>query len=384
MNFEFATATRIVFGPGSSAQVASEARSMGSRALIITGGTPERVAPIFDTITAAGVSAVPFTVVREPDVADIEEGRTMLREEGCDLVIGIGGGSVMDAAKAIAATGANPGNLIDYLEVVGKGKPLQHPSLPCIVLPTTAGTGAEVTRNAVITSPEHKVKVSLRSPFLLPRLVVVDPELTLPLPPEITAATGLDALTQCIEAYVSVKAQPLTDGFCVEGITRAARSLYRACTHGNDLAAREDMAAASLMSGMALANAGLGAVHGFASPIGGICGIPHGAVCALLLPAVMEMNVSVLQKEQPDSAALGRYTTVARLCTGNPDAAATDGVHWIKNLCATLPLPSASHFGLAQDQFSGIAAAAAKASSMKGNPVVLSNVELLRILEDTF
>ncbi len=384
MNFEFATATRIMFGPGTSAQVASEARIMGSRALIVTGGTPGRVQPILTTITAAGVSTVPFAVVREPDIADIEEGRTVLREEGCDLVIGIGGGSVMDAAKAIAAIGANPGNLIDYLEVVGKGKPLQHPSLPCIVLPTTAGTGAEVTRNAVITSPENNVKVSLRSPFLLPRLVVVDPELTLPLPPEITAATGLDAFTQCIEAYVGAKAQPITDGLCVEGITRAARSLHRACTHGNDLAAREDMAAASLMSGLALANAGLGAVHGFASPIGGICGIPHGAVCALLLPAVMEMNVAVLQKEQPDSAALDRYSTVARLCTGHPEATATDGVRWIKDLCATLPLPAASHFGLTRDRFSAVADAAAKASSMKGNPVVLSREQLLRILEETF
>ncbi|MBN1758266.1 MAG: iron-containing alcohol dehydrogenase [Chitinispirillaceae bacterium] len=384
MRFEFATATRILFGPGTSSQVASEAAAMGTHAMIVTGGTPERIDHFLDSVSGAGLSAVPFSIPREPDVSLIEEGATTLREEGCDIVIGIGGGSVIDAAKAIAAIGANNGELTDYLEVIGKGKSLLQPSLPCIVLPTTAGTGAEVTKNAVITSPERRVKVSLRSPYLLPRLSVIDPELTFTLPAETTAATGLDALTQCIEAYVSVRAQPLTDGFCLEGIKRASRSLRRACTNGNDAAAREDMAAASLLSGMALTNAGLGAVHGFASPVGGICGIAHGAVCALLLPQVMEMNVAVLQKEQPQAPALDRYTTIARICTGNPKASAGDGVRWLHELCRELPLPSADRFGLSPDRYPEIVTATAKASSMKGNPVLLTEMQLTHILEETF
>lgn len=384
MTFEFATASRIIFGSDTALQAAPAAATMGTRAMIVTGGSPKRVAPFTDTFSAADVSTVPLSVSGEPDVAIITRGVAVARREKCDVIVGIGGGSVIDAAKAIAAISTNKGDLVDYLEVVGKGLPLTHPSHPCIVLPTTAGTGAEVTRNAVISVPDHKVKVSLRSPFLLPRLSVIDPMLTLTLPPETSAATGLDALTQCIEAYVSVKASPLTDGLCLEGITRVAGSLRRCCTNGSDLIAREQMAAASLLSGMALANAGLGAVHGFAGPIGGMCGIAHGAVCALLLPQVMEMNVAVLQKTDPKAPALDRYSTIARLCTGDPKASAEEGAAWIRHLCRELPLPRADRLGLTPDQFPAIVAAATKASSMKGNPIQLTEEELMTILTGTF
>ncbi len=248
----------------------------------------------------------------------------MLHE--ADLVVGMGGGSVIDAAKAIAALLTNPGDPLDYLEVIGRGLPLANACAPMMAIPTTAGTGAEVTRNAVLASPAHRVKVSLRSASMLPDVAIVDPELTLSMPPAVTAATGLDALTQCLEPFVSHLATPLTDGFCREGLARAARSLRRAYHHGSDVAARRDMALASLCGGLALANAKLGAVHGFAGPIGGMFDAPHGAVCARLLPLVMTANVRALEERSPNSPALVRYAEVAKIVTGDADASIADGV----------------------------------------------------------
>ena len=209
------------------------------------------------------------------------------------------------------------GELLDYVEIIGRGQALTKPSAPFIAIPTTAGTGSEVTRNAVLASPEHRVKVSLRSPLMLARVALVDPELTYDLPPALTASTGLDALTQLIEPFVCLRANPMTDGLCVEGMRRAARSLRVAFTDGQNKSAREDMAVASLFGGLALANAGLGAVHGFAGPIGGMFPAPHGAVCAALLPHVMTANIRALRQRAPGSEALRRYDKVARLLTGS-------------------------------------------------------------------
>ena len=267
--FEFATAARILFGEGTLRQVPAAAASLGRRALLVTGASPDRAAPLLKALQAAHVSTVPFAVPGEPTLDLI---RSAPRD--CDFVIAFGGGSALDAAKAIAALLTNPGDPLDYLEVIGLGRPLAVPAAPCIAIPTTAGTGSEVTRNAVLASPEHRVKASLRSPSMLPRLAVVDPELTYDLPPAITAATGLDALTQLIEPYVSLRANPMTDQFCVEGMRRAASALPRVWENGGDREARCDMAWASLLGGMALANAGLGAVHGFAAPIGGMFPAP--------------------------------------------------------------------------------------------------------------
>src|SRR5207245_11298164 len=211
--------------------------------------------------------------------------------------------------------------LLDYLEVIGQGRALENASTPFIAMPTTAGTGSEVTRNAVLASPRHRVKVSLRSPFLLPKIALVDPELTYDLPPSITASTGLDALTQLIEPYVSSRANPMTDAVCVDGLRRVARSLRVAFEAGrNAAAAREDMAVASLFGGLALANAGLGAVHGFAGPIGGMFPAPHGAVCAALLPDTMEVNLRALRRRAPESETLRRFDEIARILTGRPEA----------------------------------------------------------------
>src|SRR5439155_9899923 len=381
MRFEFATATRIVFGAGALRDVGSIAKDFGHRALTVTGRSAGRASSLDRLLGEREVARWSLTVAGEPKIEDVERGVQLARGEGCDLVIGFGGGSAMDAAKAVAVLTTNGGEVMDYLEVIGRAKPLTHPPLPVIALPTTAGTGAEVTRNAVLASPEHRVKVSLRSPLLLPRVALVDPELTYDLPAELTASTGLDALTQLIEPYVSCKANPLTDAICVEGIRRVARSLRRAFGNGADKVAREDMALSSLFGGLALANAGLGAVHGFAAPIGGMFPAPHGTVCAALLPQVMELNVRALRERAPDGESLLRYDAIARLLTGSETATAGDGIAWVRGLCRDLRIPPLRVYGISVDDFSLPVEKSAKSSSMKANPIALTAEELKEILE---
>jgi alcohol dehydrogenase class IV len=379
--FEFATSARILFGPNTVAEVGALAAEMGRRALVLTGRNPQRAAPLLKSLEAESVKAVVHSTPGEPTTSSVQAGVEAARKAGCDLVVGIGGGSVIDAAKAVAALLSNGGDPLDYLEVIGRGLPLERPSAPCIAIPTTAGTGAEVTRNAVLGSPEHRVKVSMRSPHMLPRLAVVDPLLTHSAPPEVTANAGLDALTQLIEAFVTNQANPLTDGVCREGIQRAARSLRQAFEDGANESAREDMALASLFGGLALANAKLGAVHGFAGPLGGMFEAPHGAVCARLLPYVMETNINALRQRAPNSPALLRYAETARLLTGNPESSASDGAAWTHDLCAALRIKPLAAHDITQEDVADIVAKSRKASSMKGNPVELSEEELTRILK---
>jgi alcohol dehydrogenase class IV len=381
MRFEFATAARVIFGPGVLREVGPLARGFGPRALVVTGANPQRAEPLLSLLREQGVSAITFPVPGEPELATVQQGVALAKQESCGLVISFGGGSSLDAGKGIAAMLANPGELLDYLEVIGRGKALAEPAAPFIAIPTTAGTGSEVTRNAVLASTAHGVKVSLRSPFMLPRVAVVDPELTYDLPPAVTASTGLDALTQLIEPYVSCRANPMTDALCVEGIRRAARSLRVAFAESRNAAAREDMAVASLFGGLALANAGLGAAHGFAGPIGGQFPAPHGAVCAALLPHVMEVNLRALRQRQPLAEPLRRYEEVARLLTGSATATPEAGVEWVRKLVADLGIPSLSHYGLKREHTAELVEKASQASSMKANPTVLTADELTGILQ---
>jgi alcohol dehydrogenase class IV len=381
MRFEFATVGRIVFGPGTLGEVSTIARELGKCALIVCGSTSARAQSLLSAMEAANLKSCTFTTHGEPTIEHIKQGVNLARETGCNLVVGFGGGSAIDSAKAIAGLVTNAGDLLDYLEVIGKGKPLIVPALPCIAIPTTAGTGAEVTRNAVLASPEHHVKVSLRSPFLLPRVAIVDPELTSALPAEVTAFTGLDALTQLIEPYVSIRANPVADAFCVEGMNRAARSLRRAFEHGHDPAAREDMALASMLGGLALASSGLGAVHGFAAPIGGMFSAPHGAICAALLSRVMEINARALRERMPNSEALRRYDRVGRILTGNHEAGARDAIDWVTELCQALRVPGLRVYGVTESDCGTLVEEAAKASSMKANPIALTNEELTEALQ---
>jgi alcohol dehydrogenase class IV len=327
-----------------------------------------------------GIGCISLSIQAEPSVALVRQGVELARREQCDLVIAFGGGSAIDAGKAIAALLTNGGELGDYLEVIGKGQTLCHPSVPFIAVPTTAGTGSEVTRNAVLASREHQVKVSLRSPLMLPRLAVVDPELTLELPPAVTASTGLDALTQLIEPYVSIRANPLTDGFCLEGMRRVSRSLRRAYHSGRDITAREYMSLASLLGGLALANAGLGVVHGFAAPLGGMFDAPHGAICAALLPHGMAINIRASRARAPEGETLRRYETVARLLTGEPGAVAEEGIEWIRQLCQELQIPPLSSYGIQERDVPTLVEKASRASSTKGNPITLTRDELRQLL----
>ncbi|HYB52376.1 MAG TPA: iron-containing alcohol dehydrogenase, partial [Thermoanaerobaculia bacterium] len=308
MRFEFATASRILFGEGTLAEAAPAAAKMGNRALLVTGSSAARAAPLARALEAAAMVCLPLPIAGEPSIPQISSAAECARDERCDLVIAMGGGSAIDAGKAIAALLTNPGEPLDYIEVIGRGQPLRHQSAPFIAIPTTAGTGSEVTRNAVLASPAERVKASLRSPGMLPTLAVVDPELTLDLPRAVTASTGLDALAQLIEPYVSRRANPMTDMFCTEGLRNAAVALPRAWENGADRSARSLMSWASLLGGLALANAGLGAVHGFAAPIGGMFPAPHGAVCAALLPGVMAANLEAARARQPGGETLRRYT----------------------------------------------------------------------------
>ena len=380
MQFEFATAARIVFGAGALANAGKNLKVYGRRGLVVTGRNVSRAEKLLADLKVNDVGSVTFSVPGEPELSAVKQGTKLAKEELCDFVVGFGGGSALDAAKAIATMLANDGELLDYVEIIGRGKPLTKPSVPFIAIPTTAGTGSEVTRNAVLSSPEHKVKVSLRSPLMLARVALVDPELTYDLPPTLTASTGLDALTQLIEPFVCSRANPMTDGLCVEGIQRAACSLREAVYNGQNKSAREDMAMASMFGGLALANAGLGAVHGFAGPIGGMFPAPHGAVCAALLPHVMAANIRALRERDERSRALSRYDQIAQICTGNGHATADAGVGWVRQLVADLQIPPLRVYGIQTGHITDVVAKATDASSMKANPIALTSEELSETL----
>ena len=374
-SFELATATRILFGAGTVREAPGAVRALGARRiLLVTGANAARAEPLR---AALGIDAAVFPVAGEPTVELARAGAAAAA--GCDAVVALGGGSALDAGKAIAALGANGGDPLDYLEVIGRGRKLERPSLPFVAIPTTAGTGAEVTRNAVLASPEHGMKASLRSPLMLPALAIVDPDLLVGSPPAVLASSGLDALSQLIEPFLSARANPVTDALAREGIRRSARSLRRAVTVELDGPAREDLALASLLGGLCLANAGLGAVHGFAAPAGGMFAAPHGAVCAALLVPVMEVNLRALETRAPGHPALGRFAEIAALVTGQPGASAAQGLAWLRELVAALHIPGLGRHGLTAAQIPLLVERAKVASSMKANPIPLSDEELSEI-----
>ena len=374
MAFEFTTAGRIMAGAGRAAELPEVLAGLGSRVLVCTGADPVRHSGL---LAGLGSPAAVFPVAGEPTVELARAGTAAAREHGADVVVAIGGGSVIDLGKAVAMLLGNGGDPLDYLEVIGAGQKITRPSVPLLAVPTTAGTGAEVTANAVLASPAHGVKASLRSPLMIPRVALVDPGLTVSCPPPVTAASGLDALTQCLEPFVSVRATPLTDGLAREGLRRAATGLRAAHADGSDLAARTDMATCALLGGMALANAKLGAVHGLAGVIGGTADVPHGMACAALLAPVIDANVRALRSGSP---VLDRFAEVARLLTGKPGASIQDGLDWIRETLILLAVPGLAEFGLGPEDADDIAAKALTSSSMQGNPVALSQDDLTAII----
>jgi alcohol dehydrogenase class IV len=380
MQFEFATANRIIFGPGTVKQVPALAAQLGRCVFLVTD-SEVRCKSLMNVLMELDLSVVFFLVEKEPDVNGVLLATRIAKESSSQVVIGFGGGSTLDISKVVAALINSKGDLLDYLEVIGTGRKLEMPPIPYIAIPTTSGTGSEVTRNAVINVPERRIKTSLRSPFLLPKIAVIDPELTISLPPAITASTGMDALTQLIEPFVSNSPTPLTDALCRDGIPRVPRSLPEVYLNGMNLNARQEMALASLLGGMALANARLGAVHGMANPIGGMTFAPHGAICARLLPLVMEANINALRTRQPDSPALARYTEVACILTGNKNATADDGITSTRELSQILNIRPLREYGMRSEDFPALVEQSQKASSMRGNPIALTEAELIKILE---
>jgi alcohol dehydrogenase class IV len=354
MNFDFFNVPRIVFGRGAIARL-GEFVPQSARVLLVYNGKLPDVS-----------RAAEFRQRGEPTVRSMDEALNVARLANCDFVIGLGGGSAIDAAKAVAGLLSNGGAATDYMEVVGKGQKITKPAVPWIAIPTTAGTGAEVTRNAVVGWPEKKFKASLRSELLMPRLALIDPELAVDVPPDVTARTGMDALCQCIEAYVSKNANPMSDAVAIKGVELAARYLKRAFVNGHDLEAREGMAMAALCSGIALTNAGLGAVHGFAAPLGANFPVPHGTVCGVLLPHVIDANIEALDAAG-DEATLMKYRHVH------------DRVN-TQRLRHELNLPRLSTFGITAADVEPMVALAQRASSMKTNPIALNDAELGHIL----
>jgi len=385
MDFDFATSKRIIFGTGKLHTLATILTNVkASNVLFIQKKGLEAVETVHQLLNNQKIQYFDFAVSGEPDVDRIDQISSIARKNHCDLVIGLGGGSVIDTGKAVSAMASNSGDLLDYLEVVGKGKPLEKPALPYIAIPTTAGTGSEVTKNAVISVKNKNVKVSMRDNSMIPMVALVDPELTYQVPDTVTAYTGMDAFTQVIEPYVCNSPNSFVDMFCRDAIPRAGKFLYRAYTDGTDREARINMAWVSLMGGLSLANAKLGAVHGLAGPMGGMFNIPHGLICAILLPAVMRINLDILKQQNQNKNAMSRFKDIAEWITQDPSAGAEDGLEQISALCNKLNIPRLSHMSIQEADFEIIAAKSINSSSMKGNPVKLEMENILQILEQSY
>lgn len=376
--FSFATATEILFGRGQANSAPVRVAALGKRVLLVQGGNPTRSEALAQGLAAAGCAVERFAVTEEPDTAIIESGVTIARATGTEVVVALGGGAVTDAGKAIAALAPATRPMIDHLEVVGAGLPLDHPPLPFVALPTTAGTGAEVTRNAVITVKEHARKVSLRDVRMLPRIAVVDPALTDGCPRAITLASGLDAITQVIEPYVCTRANPLTDALCRDAIPRGLSALIR-LMQAEDAQARDEMAWVSLCGGLALANAGLGAVHGLAGPLGGLTGAAHGAICGVLLPHVLIANRAAVT----DAALAARLDHVGRWIAAafdRTDGALAPSAAHLADWARASGLPGLTALGVDAAAMAAAAEAAVTSSSMKANPASLSAEALLSVM----
>jgi alcohol dehydrogenase class IV len=380
VRFDLAVPADIRFGAGRVSEVPEALSGLGaSRVLIVTGRTTSRADTLRSALREAGMSSVVFGVAAEPSIERVRAAVTLLAEVGCDAVLGFGGGSALDVAKSVAVLATSGTDPIDHLEVIGAGRPIEQPGLPCVAVPTTAGTGSEVTRNSVLSG--GGVKASLRSPLMLPRVALVDPDLLAGVPKTTIAASGMDALSQLIEPLLSRRANPFTDALARDGIRRSARSLHRAYREGmEDPGVREDLALASLFGGMCLANSGLGAVHGLAAAAGARLSAPHGAVCAAVLAATMDVDLRALRGRAPDHPALDRISEVATLLTGQPDAPPEDAIAWLRRLTAALSIPGLASYGLDQNEIAPVVMAAQKASSMRGNPIDLSDEEVGEIV----
>ena len=386
--FELGAMPCIVFGAGRIAELPRLARTFGTRALLVTGAESfiagPHGAPLLSACVTAGLCIERMTVVGEPSPESIDAAVHRFRTANIDVVIGIGGGSVLDAAKAIAGLLPAGDSVMDFLEGVGRNRAYTGPALPFIAVPTTAGTGAEATKNAVLSRQgKDGFKKSFRHDALVARYALIDPDLLATCPPALIAANGMDALTQLIEAYVSTRANPLTDALAESGLHAAARGLLRWYREPEDAAARADMAYAALLSGIALAHAGLGAVHGLAAPLGAQFPIPHGVVCGSLMAAATEMNLHALRSRAPAHAALTKYARVAEILRGgklgDAHGAHTALLETLNAWTDEMRLPRLRAYGVTAADYPAIVADC-RGNSMRTNPVVLTDTEVTAIL----
>ncbi|GAL05096.1 iron-containing alcohol dehydrogenase [Photobacterium aphoticum] len=376
--FQFMTSSRIIFGEGALVNSLSSLNQFGYSVLLVTGKDGTRAEPVISYLKQQGMRYQQVAVHGEPLIAMVEEMAAMGRKFRPDMVLAIGGGSVMDAGKALAGLIPNQGSVYDYVEVVGRNVPLQAKPLPFIVVPTTAGTGSEVTKNAVLRSAQENVKVSLRCPDMLADLAIVDPTLTYGMDPVMSGYCGMDAFAHLMEAYVCGDPNPLTDMVCEEGLRRLSGAIIAACEE-DDPRARADMSFAAMLGGMASANAKLGAAHGLASSLGGRLDAPHGLITAQLAPYVMQENV-LAAREAGRADVLNRYRQLACILTGRTDAEIADGIAWTKRTLERLALPRVSDYGLCDMMFEEVAEDALLSNSIKGNPLPLNKDRLLSIL----
>ena len=387
MQFEFLSTPRIFFGAKQFQNIGSLVKEFGSRLLVVASGSalnsPETRETLTVSILKHKIEFDTYLIKGEPTTEIIDSGVRKAKEFKAEVVMGVGGGSTVDACKAIAGLFTNGGSAKDYMEVIGKGSVITRPSLPIIAVPTTAGTGSEVTKNAVILAEEEKFKASIRSPLLIPNIAVIDPRLMLTVPPPVTATCGMDALTQLIEAYTSNKSQPLTDALALLGVEKASKSLLTCYRNGQLLEPREDMALASLLSGICLANAGLGAVHGFASPLGGLQ-IPHGVICAALLAPIIEKNIRELKALDPKNTTLAKYATLGEIVSEKSFPTIGEAhkalIEYLKNLTQELNIPTLSEYRLTDSDVRTIVDKAKRSSSMRYNPISLKEDVLTEIL----
>lgn len=408
-NFDFFSPTRILFGRGRFPELGSLAASFGRHALLVMGARSARksglLAKVQDLLGQTGVRGTVFHVSGEPEVETVNRAAELARAERCDLVIGIGGGSCLDTAKAAAVLATNTstgGSALDHIEVIGKGRRFERPGLPVIAVPTTGGTGAEVTRNAVLGHAPSRRKASLRHEYLLPRVALVDPSLTDGLLPSLTAASGLDALTQLIEAYLSRGANPFSDALALDGIRRAARALpaaYRWASEGTrrdadpepqeardvqeaqDVQqARDDLSLAALESGLCLSSAGLGVIHGLSGPLGGRYPIPHGFACAALLPHAFRVNTRMIRQAGADSPMSRRLPVLAEALGIEPHTSLDLGlertVGFLEELVLRLGVPRLREFDVAPADLPDLAREGLSSNSTRHNPVELSVKDL--------
>jgi alcohol dehydrogenase class IV len=381
LNFEFFTVPKIIFGSERFYEIKTIERQYASNYLIVSGGSSlhkaGKIKELETQLRQVGLSFQHYTgIVNEPGPDTVDKGVELAKDKNCDGVIAIGGGSVIDTGKAIAGLMTNEGSIKDYLEGVGIGRKMVQDPAPLIAIPTTAGTGSEVTKNAVITCPIEKYKKSFRDHRLLPKVALLDPSLTLSLPPYNTATSGMDALTQLIESYVSKKSQPIPEALAIYGIGLVSKSLIKAYSNGQDLKARESMAMASLLSGICLANSGLGAAHGIAAALGCHYGIPHGLACAILLPYVMEYNME---------AQLEKFAEIGRILVDkdidDPRQAAERGIEYIKSISCKMNIPSDLKGFSISPQDLPMLAESSRGSSMSGNPVDMTDEDSINLLE---